>query len=85
MIMVRVDICIGSACYVKNSGNIAKELMEEISKRNLQDQVELKGSFCMKSCVNHLGLGVKVNGRTLEGVTAVNAVDVIMKEIEQAL
>ncbi|MBQ6451300.1 MAG: (2Fe-2S) ferredoxin domain-containing protein [Solobacterium sp.] len=83
--MVRVEICIGSACYVKNSGNIARELSEEIAKRNLQDKVELKGSFCMKSCVNHLGLGVKVNGKVLEGVTAVNAKEVIMKEIEQAL
>ena len=39
----------------------------------------------MKACQNHLGLGIRVNGKQLEQVTAENAKEVLKKEITEAL
>lgn len=79
--MVTVEICIGSACYVKGSSKIVQDLKDLINEKGWQDKVELKGSFCIKSCQNNMGLGVRINGRTLSGITAQNAKEVLAKEL----
>mgnify|MGYP000859442320 CR=1 FL=1 len=83
--MVNIEVCIGSACYVKGSNKVVEQLNELIEKNGWSGKVELKGSFCMKACQNHLGLGIRINGRQLEGVTAQNALPVLEKEISAAL
>lgn len=83
--MVNIEICIGSACYVKGSNRVVEQLNELIEKNGWNDKVELKGSFCMKACQNHIGLGIRINGRQLEGVTVQNALPVLEKEISAAL
>ena len=83
--MVNIEICIGSACYVKGSNRVVEQLNELIEKNGWSDKVELKGSFCMKACQNHIGLGIRINGRQLEGVTVQNALPVLEKEISAAL
>ena len=79
--MVSVEVCIGSACYVKGSSQVVQELNQLIAENGWQDKVELKGAFCMKSCQNHLGLGIRVNGKQLTGITMQNAKDVLQKEM----
>ncbi len=83
--MVNVEICIGSACYVKGSSQVVQTLNELIKENGWEDKVAVKGSFCMKACQNHLGLGIRVNGKQLSQVTAENAKEVLKKEIAEAL
>lgn len=83
--MVMVEICIGSACYVKGAREVVLQLQELVEQKKWQDQVTVKGCFCMKSCENHIGLGIRVNGEVLEKVTAQNAIEVLEKEIEKRL
>jgi NADH-quinone oxidoreductase subunit G len=83
--MVNVEICIGSACYVKGSSQVVNDLNALIKEHNWEDKVAVKGSFCMKACQNHIGLGIRVNGRQLEQVTAQNAREILEKEISAAL
>ena len=83
--MVNVEICIGSACYVKGSSQVVQTLNALIKENGWEDEVAVKGSFCMKACQNHLGLGIRVNGKQLEQVTAENAKEVLKKEITEAL
>ena len=64
---------------------IINKFKELIEKNGWNDKVELKGSFCMKACQNHIGLGIRINGRQLEGVTVQNALPVLEKEISAAL
>ena len=64
--MVQVEVCIGSACYVKGANQVIQDLMKMIEENNWKEKVELKGCFCMKSCENHSGLGIRVNGETLK-------------------
>lgn len=83
--MVTVEICIGSACYVKKSSLLVDVAQQLIEEKGWQDQVELKGCFCIKSCQYHLGLGVRVNGQLVENVTLENGRTLLEKEIQAAL
>lgn len=83
--MVTVEVCIGSACYVRGSNQVVNLLNDMIREKNWSDQVALKGSFCMKACQNHLGLGIRVNGKMISGVTLQNAREMVEKEVSEAL
>ena len=50
--MIRVTICIGSACHMKGSRQIIDKLQELVVKNKLTDQVDLEGSFCTGNCVH---------------------------------
>lgn len=49
---MKVTICIGSACHLKGSREIIKELQSLVSENGLDDKVNLNGSFCSGNCVN---------------------------------
>lgn len=57
---MKVTICIGSACHLKGSREIIKELQELVSQNKLDSKVDLNGSFCSGNCVN--GVCVTVDG-----------------------
>ncbi len=83
--MVMVEICIGSACYVKGAREVVVQLNELIEQKNWTESVSVKGCFCMKSCENHKGLGIRVDGVALDQVTASNAIEILEQEIEKRL
>ena len=83
--MVNVEICIGSACYVKGSSQVVNDLNALIKEKGWEDKVALKGSFCMKACQNHIGLGIRINGKQIEQVTAQNAREILDREISAAM
>ena len=83
--MVNVEICIGSACYVKGSSQVINDLNELMKEKHWEDKIAVKGSFCMKACQNHLGLGIRINGNQLEQVTAQNAKEVLNRELSKIL
>jgi NADH-quinone oxidoreductase subunit G len=83
--MVNVEICIGSACYVKGSSQVVNDLNALIKEKGWEDKIAVKGSFCMKACQNHIGLGIRINGRQLEQVTAQNAREILERELTAAL
>ena len=58
---MRVTICIGSACHLKGSREIIAQLQSLVREKNLEDQVDLNGSFCSGNCVN--GVCVTVDGQ----------------------
>jgi NADH-quinone oxidoreductase subunit G len=83
--MVNVEICIGSACYVKGSSAVVNELNALIKEKSWEDKIAVKGSFCMKACQNHIGLGIRIDGRQIEGVTAQNAREILDRELSAAV
>ena len=54
-----ITICIGSSCHLKGSRSIIQKLEELITERQLNEKIELNGSFCMGECSN--GVCVKIN------------------------
>ncbi len=57
--MIKITVCIGSTCHIKGSRQVVEQLQYLIAKNNLNDKVELSGTFCMGKCQN--GVCVKVN------------------------
>lgn len=51
-------VCVGSSCHLQNSREIINRLKELITRHGLEEQVELKGSFCMGHCAEQ-GVCVK--------------------------
>ena len=53
--MRTITICVGSACHVKGSHHVIDRLQELIAQYGLQNEVELKASFCMEQCRGNIG------------------------------
>ena len=58
--MVKVVACIGSSCHLKGSRLVVETFGRLITENNLQDKVEMEGTFCMGNCQQ--GVCVTVNG-----------------------
>ncbi len=47
---MKVTICIGSSCHLKGSRQVVEQLRTLISENNLDDKIELTGTFCLSKC-----------------------------------
>ncbi len=47
---MKVTVCIGSSCHIKGSRQVVEQLQYLIGANNLNDKVELGGTFCMGKC-----------------------------------
>ena len=47
---MKVTVCIGSSCHIKGSRHVVEELQRLIKENNLEDKVELGGTFCLGNC-----------------------------------
>jgi NADH:ubiquinone oxidoreductase subunit E len=48
--MLKVSICIGSACHLKGSYNVINAFQQAIEKHGVADKVEIGGTFCLGHC-----------------------------------
>lgn len=55
-----ITVCIGSSCHLKGSRDIVHILNRLITLHNVEDKIELNGSFCMGRCVE--GVCVTIDG-----------------------
>lgn len=56
---MKITVCIGSSCHIKGSRQVVAQLQSLISENNLDNKVELGGTFCMGQCQK--GVCVTVN------------------------
>lgn len=47
---MKITVCIGSSCHIKGSRQVVEQLQYLINKNELNDVVELGGTFCMGKC-----------------------------------
>ena len=45
-----ITVCVGSSCHVRGSRAVLKRFVEIIKTEQLQEEVQLLGSFCMERC-----------------------------------
>ena len=76
--MIKITVCIGSSCHVKGSRQVVQQLQTLIAENNIEDKVELGGTFCMGKC--QMGVCVTVND-TFHSVTPENVVEFFEKEV----
>lgn len=48
--MVTVTVCVGSSCHVKGAREMIERFNDLLTQHNLEEKVELQGSFCMERC-----------------------------------
>jgi NADH-quinone oxidoreductase subunit G len=51
-----ITVCVGSACHLKGSHDIINYFKDAIQEAGLEDEVELKGTFCMDKCTDGANL-----------------------------
>ncbi|MBQ4618827.1 MAG: NAD(P)H-dependent oxidoreductase subunit E [Clostridia bacterium] len=56
---MKVTVCIGSSCHLKGSRKIVEVLQDLIRENDLDDKVELGGTFCIGQCQK--GVCVTIN------------------------
>lgn len=47
---MKVVVCIGSSCHIKGSRQVVEQLQHLIEVNNLNEKVDLSGTFCMGQC-----------------------------------
>ena len=57
---MKITVCIGSSCHIKGSRQVVESLQNLISEKELGEQIELGGTFCMGQCQK--GVCVTVDG-----------------------
>ena len=70
--MFKITVCIGSSCHLKGSRQVVEQFQQLIAENNLDDKVELSGTFCMGQC--QTGVCVSLNDQIFS-VSPENATD----------
>jgi NADH-quinone oxidoreductase subunit G len=73
---VKVNVCVGTNCFLKGSQGTLSELLQHVEKDQLQDRVQVSASFCFERCAQ--GPTVEVDGKQIHhcnGTKACAAVD----------
>lgn len=47
---MKITVCIGSSCHIKGSRFVVETLQRLVAQNNLENRVELSGTFCMGRC-----------------------------------
>lgn len=56
---MKITVCIGSSCHIKGSRLVVEGLRNLIEKHQLQEKVQLSGTFCMGNCQQGVCVGVE--------------------------
>ena len=74
-----ITVCVGSACHLKGSHDIINYFKEAIKDAELENKVELKGSFCMDHCTD--GANLLVDDELFHANTVDDARTIFKQEI----
>jgi len=80
---VRVNVCVGTNCFLKGSQAVLGEVLQHLEEKRLQDKVEVSASFCFEKCAH--GPTVEVDGKQIhhcDGRKACSAIEQRLKEPE---
>ena len=75
---MKLTVCIGSSCHLKGSRQIVEQLQKLIAENNIEEKVELVGTFCLGAC--QTGVSVKVD-ETLFSLSPENIQAFFEKEV----
>ena len=75
-----VFVCVGSSCHLKGSYEVIELLTKRVKEEHLENQIELKGTFCLGKC-GVAGVSIKVDDEIITGVTPQNFDDVFNTHI----
>ena len=62
--MIKISVCIGSACHLRGAYNVFQTFLHLAEERALHDKIELSTSFCMGKC-KCKNIAVTIDGERL--------------------
>lgn len=77
--MLEVYVCIGTSCHLRGADRVVEQLTTLLAENEIQDRVQVKGSFCLDHCSE--GVSVKVGDRVLEGVLPSNVRERVLPDV----
>jgi len=77
--MTTVTVCVGSSCHIKGARDIIMRFNELLKDRQLEDRVELKGSFCMDRCAE--GINWQIDDTPISSTTVEDALTTFEKRV----
>lgn len=81
--MITVTVCVGSSCHIKGARDVISRFQELLKQHNIQDRVELKGSFCMERCGD--GVNWQIDDKPFTSSTPTEAVATFSKRVLEPL
>jgi NADH-quinone oxidoreductase subunit G len=78
---VKVNVCVGTSCFLKGSQGIVRDLLDKVDKDQLHGQVEVKASFCFEQCEH--GPTVQVDGKTIHQCTGKKICTLIDQKVNE--
>ncbi|WP_017659308.1 (2Fe-2S) ferredoxin domain-containing protein [Baaleninema simplex] len=76
-------LCMGSACHQLGVYEVLPKLQSLISEYDLEEKVELKGSFCLETC--SYGIVMKFKDQHFININPQNIEDKFLQEILPAI
>lgn len=68
--MVKLNVCIGSACHIKGSYNVINAFQQMIEEHRLANDVELNAVFCLGHCTQAVSVEFEDEIYSVSGDTA---------------
>ena len=81
--MITVTVCVGSSCHIKGAREMIALFNDFLTKENLGDKVELKGSFCMDRCGE--GINWQINDEIFSSSSIEDGVEMFQKKVLELL
>ena len=76
---MKITVCIGSSCHIKGSRQVVEILNNLIKDNNLNDKIDLGGTFCLGNC--QAGVSVMVDD-VIHSVTPATVGEFFTNEIK---
>ena len=81
--MLKVSVCIGSACHLKGSYSVINAFKQAVEKNDLKDKIEIGGTFCLGRCGENVSVLVNNENYNVSPEDADQFFnDVVMKQLQ---
>lgn len=57
--MLKIHICIGSACHLKGSYDVIGRFQQLVTAHNLEEQVSINAAFCLGHCTEAVSVKIE--------------------------
>jgi NADH-quinone oxidoreductase subunit G len=77
----KVNVCVGTNCFLKGSQAILGDLLHKVEEEGLQDRVQITASFCFEKCAH--GPTVEVDGKQIHHCTSHKAAEALDAKVKK--
>ena len=78
-----ITVCVGSSCHIKGARDVIMSFDKLIKEKNLNEQIELKGSFCMEKCGS--GINWQIDEQFLTSQSPEEAIEIFRQKVIKEL